>query len=53
MLLPSIPRLVTGRDLKGSDEAVAEGELASVIGAVYDAGASGSTACAHGRSSIR
>ena len=39
MLLPSIPRLVTGRDLKTSDEAVADGELASVIGAVYDAGA--------------
>lgn len=39
MLLPSMPRLVPGRDLKPSDEAVAEGELASVIGAVYDAGA--------------
>lgn len=38
MLLPSMPRLVPGRDLKESDEAVADGELASVIGSVYDAG---------------
>lgn len=39
MLLPSIPKLRPGRDLKPSDEAVADGELAFMIGAVYDAGA--------------
>jgi chemotaxis signal transduction protein len=38
LLVPTIPRLVPGRDLKESDEAVADGELASLIGSVYVAG---------------
>lgn len=38
LLIPSIPRLVPGRELKESDESIAEGELATIIGSVYLAG---------------
>lgn len=38
LLIPSIPRLVPGRELKECDEPVADGELASVIESVYESG---------------
>lgn len=38
LLIPSIPRLIPGRELKESDESIADGELASIIGSVYLAG---------------
>jgi len=38
LLVPTIPRLIPGRELKESDESVADGELAEVIGSVYVAG---------------
>lgn len=38
LLIPSIPRLVPGRELKESDESLADGELAESIGSVYLAG---------------
>lgn len=38
LLLPSIPRLVPGRELKESDESIADGELGALIGSVYMAG---------------
>jgi chemotaxis signal transduction protein len=39
LLIPSMPRLWPGREIKESDESIADGELAAVIGAVYLAGA--------------
>lgn len=38
LLVPSIPRLVLGREIKVSDETIADGELAAIIGSVYLAG---------------
>ena len=38
LLIPSMPRLVPGRELKESEESLADGELAESIGSVYLAG---------------
>lgn len=39
LLIPSLPRLVPGRELKEAEVSVADAELDTVVGSVYTAGA--------------
>ena len=38
LLIPTLPRLVPGRELKEADVSIPESELGALVGSVYDAG---------------